>query len=332
MPPTIYQRLSDVVVEVVISVALTIGLPFVATAGEFPDRPITFVVPLPPGGSVDAVARELGQRLQTDWNRPVVVDNKPGASNIIGAGFVARAPKDGYTILLGVSGLTTLPSLFHHLPFDVQQDFAPVAPVAKMPFLLLVPTSNPANSVKDLIALAKAKPGQLNYGSYGNGTAPHLSMVKFATAAGIDVVHVPYKGTAPALNDMIAGRLSMMISDIGPAVPFIKSGQLKALAITSAERSSLMPNLPTVAESGLPGYEASGWFGVFVPAGTPDDIIAKYNSAIGKIMSDEGMKRRMAEFGLEAVSGTPAQLAEKVRGDIARNADLINRTGIRSND
>jgi tripartite-type tricarboxylate transporter receptor subunit TctC len=311
---------------------ILLGVTEVARAAEFPEKPIDFVVPLPPGGSVDTAAREVGDRLSKNWNQPVVILNKPGASNIIGAGFVARAPKDGYTILLGVSGLTTLPSLYRHVPFDIEKDLAPISLIAKMPFLLVVPSSNPANSVQDLIAMAKAKPGQLSFGSYGSGTASHLSVVKFAKAAGIELVHIPYKGTAPALTDLMSGRLSLMISDIGPSLPFIKTGQLKALAITSAQRSPLMPNLPTVAESGLAGYEASGWFAVFAPAQTPSAVIDKYNSELASILATPDMRNRFAEFGLEPMTSTPAQLEERVRTDIERNAELVKSSGIQPDD
>jgi tripartite-type tricarboxylate transporter receptor subunit TctC len=201
----------------------------VAHAQEFPDRPIQLVVPLPPGGSVDALGRELATQLSKQWKQSVVVDNKPGASNIIGAGFVARAPKDGYTALLGVSGLASLPTLYRKLPFDIERDFVPVSLVAQMPFVIVVPASSPAKSLPELVALAKGNPAKFTYGSYGNGTAPHLAAAKLASQAGIDLVHVPYKGSAPALTDLVAGRLSLMIMDIGPIMPYVKAGKLKAL-------------------------------------------------------------------------------------------------------
>ncbi|MGD9943204.1 MAG: Bug family tripartite tricarboxylate transporter substrate binding protein [Burkholderiaceae bacterium] len=304
----------------------------VAHAQGFPDKPVQFVVPLPPGGSVDALARELAAQLAKRWGQSVVVDNKPGASNIIGAGFVARAPKDGYTALLGVSGLTSLPYLYQKLPFDIEKDFAPVALVARMPFVVVVPQSSPANSLAEFIALAKANPATLSYGSYGNGTAAHLAAAKLANQAGIDLIHVPYKGSAPALTDLVAGRISLMIMDIGPTMPYVKSGRLKALAVTSLQQTPLVPELPTVSDSGLRGYEAGGWFGVFLPGGTPTAIVNRYNSELAAILEAPETRKRIFELGLETATSSPAQLAERMKNDSASTGALIRKLGIRPND
>jgi tripartite-type tricarboxylate transporter receptor subunit TctC len=304
----------------------------VAHAQEFPDRPIQLVVPLPPGGSVDALGRELATQLTKQWKQSVVVDNKPGASNIIGAGFVARAPKDGYTALLGVSGLASLPNLYRKLPFDIERDFVPVSLVAQMPFVIVVPASSPANSLPEFIALAKASPAKLTYGSYGNGTAPHLAAAKLASQAGIDLVHVPYKGSAPALTDLVAGRLSMMIMDIGPIVPYVKAGKLKALAVTSLEHTPLLPELPTVSESGLRGYEAGGWFGIFLPSGTPTAVVDKYHRELEAVLATPEVKRYIFDLGLQAATSSPAQLAERLKTDTAATGILIKKLGIQPND
>jgi tripartite-type tricarboxylate transporter receptor subunit TctC len=304
----------------------------VAHAQEFPDRPIQLVVPLPPGGSVDALGRELATQLTKQWKQSVVVDNKPGASNIIGAGFVARAPKDGYTALLGVSGLASLPNLYRKLPFDIERDFVPVSLVAQMPFVIVVPASSPANSLPEFIALAKASPAKLTYGSYGNGTAPHLAAAKLASQAGIDLVHVPYKGSAPALTDLVAGRLSMMIMDIGPIVPYVKAGKLKALAVTSLEHTPLLPELATVSESGLRGYEAGGWFGIFLPSGTPTAVVDKYHRELEAVLATPEVKRYIFDLGLQAATSSPAQLAERLKTDTAATGILIKKLGIQPND
>lgn len=312
--------------------ALIGGVVGSAAAQAFPKAPIRLIVSLPPGGSVDAVARELGQKLSESLGQPVVIENKPGASNIIGASAAASAPPDGYTLYVGVSGLTTLPALHRNLPFDVEKSFAPVSLVARMPFMFAASATLPSRSVKEVIELAKAKPGQLNYGSYGNGTAPHLAMVRLAQMTGIDVAHVPYKGAAQALADLVGGQISVMIVDIGPAMPFVTSGKLRPLAVTTAQRTPLAPDLPTFAEAGVPGYESSGWFGVLAPAGTPREIIALYNAEIAKIMQLPDVRKRMAQFGMEIATSTPDEFAQLIGADIARNAELIKSAGIRPSD
>jgi tripartite-type tricarboxylate transporter receptor subunit TctC/G3E family GTPase len=315
-----------------IVLAAVLVAPSPTQAQGFPKGPIRFIVSLPPGGSVDTVARELGAKLSESFGQPVVIDNRPGGSNIIGAGVAASAAPDGQTIYMGVSGLTTLPSLHSKLPFDVEKDFTPVGMVARMPFVFVTPASLPAGSVREVIDLAKAKPGALNYGSYGNGTAPHLAMVRLARATGIDVTHVPYKGAAPALTDLVSGRISLMILDLGPAMPFLRSGKLKALAVSSARRTPLAPELPTIAEAGVSGYESSGWFGVLAPAGLPRDIVFRYNVEIGRIMQLQDVRSRMAAFGMEISTGSAEEFAHEIRADIARNSELIRAAAIRLND
>lgn len=303
-----------------------------AFAQSIPKGSIRFIVSLPPGGSVDNVAREIGQKLSESIGQPVVIENRPGASNIIGASMAASAPPDGQTIYMGVSGLTTLASLHRKLPFNLERDFAPVSLVARMPFVFVVPATLPAKSIKELIEFAKSRPGQLNYGSYGNGTAPHLSAIRLAQMAGIEMVHVPYKGSVQALTDLVAGQISLMIADIGPAMPLVQSGKLRALAVSTAQRTALAPTLLTMAEAGVPGYESSGWFGVLAPAALPRDIVSRYNTEISKIMQMAEVKSRMALLGMEISTSSPEEFAQLIKADIARNAELIKLSGIRMAD
>jgi tripartite-type tricarboxylate transporter receptor subunit TctC len=297
-------------------------------ADTYPSKPIRLIVPYPPGSGTDIVARLLGQKLTESWGQPIIVDNRPGAGAIIGTEAAAKAPADGYTLLMGdVGPLTINPALYAKLPYDPAKDFAPVSEVAFLPFLLVVHPSVKANSIQELVALAKAKPGELNYASVGNGSAVHLATELFKTEAGVDIVHVPYKGSAPALADLIGGQVSMMFVNVLSALPYVKSGQLRALAIATPRRSSALPDLPTVAEANLPGFVAGAWFGILVPAGTPPEVVDKLSAEIVRILHLPDIVERLAGQGAEAIGDTPEQFAGHIRQETAKWAKVVKASG-----
>ena len=299
-------------------------------AQGYPSRPIHFVVPFPAGGPTDVIARSIGQKLSDAVGQPVVIDNKPGAGGAIGSEFVARSAPDGYTILLGTSSTHSIgPALNPKTPYQVERDFAPVSLVATAPNILIVSPKLPVNNVRELVALAKAQPGKLNYASSGVGTIPHLSAALFARMAGIDIVHVPYKGVTLALPDIINGQIAIMFDSIVGVLPRVKAGQEKAIAVTSLKRSPLAPNLPTVAESGLPGYESDSYFGVFAPAGTPQDVIAKLSRDLAQVLQRSDLREQLAMQGAEAVGGDPARLAAVVHAQTAKWEKVIKDAGIK---
>ncbi|MBI4189060.1 MAG: tripartite tricarboxylate transporter substrate binding protein [Betaproteobacteria bacterium] len=300
-------------------------------AQSYPSKPIRFIVPFVPGGGTDLVARTIGQKLNQTWDQQVVIDNRPGASGIIGTVLAAKAAPDGYTILLGFVGTISInPSLFSKLPYDPMKDFAPVTLATSQPLVLAVHTSVPAKSVKELIALAKSKPGQLTFASGGTGTDTHLSGEMFKTMAGIDIVHVPYKGIGLAVIDILGGHVAIIISSPPGVISHVKAGKLRALAVTSATRLRAMPDLPTIAESGLPGYDVSGWFGVLAPAGTPKDIVTKLNTEIVKILHLPDVREQLATLGLEITTSTPEQFAAYITAEIAKWAKVIKASGARA--
>jgi tripartite-type tricarboxylate transporter receptor subunit TctC len=297
-------------------------------AQGYPAHPVKFVVPYPAGGAADILARVVGQKLSERLGQPVVIDNRPGAGTAIGSELVAKAPADGYTILMGtVSSHAINPALNTHVGYDPIKDFAPISPVASLPFILDVHPAVPANSVAELIALAKAHPGKLNFASAGNGTSNHLAGELFKSMAGIDIVHVPYRGSAPALSDVIAGQVTMMFDLTITSLPQIQAKQVKALAITTPKRSALAPDLPTVAESGLPGYAVDAWFGVFAPAGTPMPIVDRLNADTVAAMSLPDVRERLAGQGAEPLTSTPAAFADFVRSEAAKWQKVIRESG-----
>jgi len=302
-----------------------------ATQETYPSKPIRMVCPFPPGGTTDLVARLVALKLTEAWGQQVVVDNRPGAGGIIGTEMVAKAPSDGYTILLGsITTHAVNPALYKKLDFDPIKDFAPVSLVVSSPQLLAVHPAVPAKSVKELIALAKAKPGQLNYGSAGTGTSPHLTFELFKRMASIDVVHVPYKGTGPAITDLVGGQVQMMITGIVALMPHVKSGKLRALAVTSAKRVSALSDVPTVAESGVPGFDVSSWFGVFLPAHTPRTILTKMNGEIRLILEQPSVRQRLIDQGADPASNTPEEFAAYVKAEMARWGEVVRSTGARA--
>jgi tripartite-type tricarboxylate transporter receptor subunit TctC len=296
----------------------------------YPTRPIRIVDAFPPGGPSDIVGRSISPRLSEALGQPVVIDNRGGAAGVVGCDLVAKAAPDGYTLLLGPSGaLTIQPSLSAKLPYDPQRDFEPVTQLTSGPQVIAVNPGVAAKSVADLIALAKAKPGQLNYASGGTGTANHLAAEVFKLAAGVDIVHVPYKGTGPALASVLAGETQMIVSSLLPALPHLKSGKLRALAVTSASRSSAVPDVPTAAESGLPKFETSSWHGILAPAKTPRAIIARLHDDFVKVLSLPDVRERLMAQGLNVVGSTPQAFAAYMRSETVKYARVIKQVGIK---
>ena len=301
-----------------------------ATAGaqSYPGKSIRFVVPFPPGGPADILSRTIGQNLAESWGQQVVIDNRAGAGGNIGAEIVAKAPPDGYTLLMGFVGTHAInSSLYRTMLYDPVKDFEPVALVAMVTIILVVHPSIPVKSVKELIALAKAKPGELSFGSPGNGTPQHLAGELFDTMTGVKMVHVPYKGAVPALTDLLGGRLSMIFSSMPPALPHVQTGKLRALGVTSATRSPAAPDVPTIAQSGLKGYEVINWYGVLVPAKTSKEIVGKLNGEVVRIMNLPAVKERLAAQGAETFTSTPEKFAETIRTETEKWAKVVKFSG-----
>jgi tripartite-type tricarboxylate transporter receptor subunit TctC len=301
-----------------------------ALAQAYPNRSIRLVVPFAAGaGVLDIMARLVGQHLAPSLGQQVVIDNRPGAGGIVGAEVVAKAEPDGYTLLMGNTALVVSPYLYAKLPFEPLADFVPVTLVNSAPLLLVVHPSVPVQSVSELIAYAKARPGQLNYGSGGVGSTPYLATELLKSMAGIDAVHVPYKGGAPALADLVAGQLTFMIENVPGTMPLVKSGKLRALAITSARRSPLAPDLATMAEAGVPGYEMVGWNGVFVAKGTPTEIVSRLNADLTKLLRLPDVKEQMAALGAEPGGDSDPAFGAFVKAESARWGAIIKERGIR---
>lgn len=296
-------------------------------AEAYPTKPIRLIVPFAAGGGVDICARIVGQKMSESLGQSVIVENRPGGGTIVGADYVARSAPDGYTFLVTTNGHTILPSLFK-LPFDPINDFEPVSMVVSFPYVLVVNPSVPAKSLPELIELAKEKPGSMNYGSAGVGTGPQLAMELLKTEAGINVVHVPYKGNGPVTAAVLAGEIQMMLDTMVGPLPSIRAGKLRALAITSAVRSPLLPDVPTFSEAGTPGYIFEGWNGIFAPAKTPKVIIGRVSEEIAKALAAPDVKQRFAELGYLASSDTPQHFSTVVSKQIEKNAKIIKDAGI----
>jgi tripartite-type tricarboxylate transporter receptor subunit TctC len=309
---------------------LTAVLTAPAFAAGYPDHPIRMVIPFAPGGGTDVLGRIIAQRLQEEWKQPVVVENQPGASGGIGTKAAVRAEPDGYTLLMASTGalMAASASLSPDGAFDVTKYFTPITLVAAPPYLVVINPSVQANSIADLIKLAKAKPGAMTFGSSGVGAASHLSGALFEKEAGLKLLHVPYKGTGPAVTDLLGGRIDMMFSPSTTVQAMVEAGKLKALAVTSAKRSQLFPKIPTVAEDGLPGYESVGWFGLLVPAHTPQNIVDKINKAVVAIMGEQDVKDRMAALGAEPEPQTPEEFARYINADVAKWTALVKEQHI----
>ncbi|MEF7612953.1 tripartite tricarboxylate transporter substrate binding protein [Aquincola sp. MAHUQ-54] len=298
--------------------------------GTYPAKPVRWVVPFPPAGAMDVIARTLGEQMGRQLGQTFVIENRPGAGGNIGSQDVARSPADGYTMMIVANGMAVNRYLYTRLAYDPVKDFAPVSLVAVVPNVLVVPAAHPARTVADVIRLAKAEPGRFTYASAGNGTSIHLAGELFASMARLDVLHVPYKGSGPAVTDLIGGQVDMMFDSITSARPHIESGRLRALGVTTAARSSALPDVPTIAEAGLPGYELSPWFAVYVPAGTPAPVIDKLNGALLAAMRLPEVKARFAAIGAEAVGGSPKQLAAHLEAEMAKWGRIIAERGIRA--
>jgi len=298
------------------------------SAQTYPTAPVKLIVPFPPGGSVDMVARMVGKRLSETLGQPVLVDNRAGASGNIGAETAARSPADGYTLFVTSSGvLAANMHLYKKIPFDPFKDFAPVIRLVNQPNILMVHPSVPATSVKEFIALAKSRPGKVTVGSAGIGTGQDIAAQQFTMMTGASLLHVPYKGGAPALSDLLGGQIDGMFETAPTALPYVKQGKLRALAITSAKRSSLLPDVPTVSEAGVPGYESVTWIGLVAPAGTPKPIIDRLNAELQKALNGD-MGRQLAEVSLDPIGGTPKEMADAIRQDSASYAQIIKAANI----
>ena len=312
---------------------LLAGASAAAQAAEpaYPVKPIRMISPYAAGGGSDTLARILGQKLFEAWGQPVVVDNRPGSGGIIGAETVARATPDGYTLFVTPSAVLTInPHIYSKLRYDTFRDFAPITMASNSPYFLVVHPKIPAASIKELIAYAKANPGKMNYSSSGNGSSTHLAGVLFNNMAGIEIVHIPYKGAAPAIVDLLAGNIQMRFSSVVPVLPHVRSGRLRGIAISSARRYGPLPDIPTISESGLPGYVVESFYAVVAPAGTPPAIIAKINAEIVRNLKSQEIAVHMANDGAEAIGSSPAELAKALREDHARWAKPVKDSGARA--
>ncbi|MBL0123249.1 MAG: tripartite tricarboxylate transporter substrate binding protein [Betaproteobacteria bacterium] len=299
-------------------------------AGSYPNKSIKIVVPFPPGGATDILARAIGFELQKAWGQTVVIENKPGAGGNTGADLVAKSPADGYTLIMATVGTHAINmSLYAKMPYDAVKDFEPVVLVAGVPNLLVVHPSVNAKTVRELTALAKSQPGKLNVASSGNGTSIHLSAELYKQMAGVDILHVPYKGSAPAVADLLGGQVQMMFDNMPVSLPHVKAGKLRALAVTSMTRSAALPDVPTMDEEGLKGFDATSWFGLLAPAGTPKDIVAKLNAASVKALASAEMRERLAAQGAEPMGNTPDQFAAFIKAEIDKWAKIVKASGAR---
>ncbi len=300
------------------------------SAQNYPSKPIRYIVPFPPGGGTDIVARALAPRLLEASGITLIVDNRGGGGTVVGAEMAARSPADGYTVFMGTNTSHAInPNLPTKLPYDAVRDFQPVTRLAMVPYMITVHPSLPARNVKELVALAKARPGQLNFASSGNGTPGHLAGLMLNEAAGIDMTHIPYKGSAPALTAMVSGETQLLVSSLTSTLPLVKAGRLRPIAMSSLKRSPLMPALPTVAEGGYPGFEAITWFGLFLPANTAAAITAKLNTEFVKVLNNAEFKAWLAEQGAEAAPTTPDEFAAFIKAEIARYAPLVKKSGMK---
>lgn len=308
--------------------ACTFAVP--AASQNYPDRPVKLVVPYPPGGSADILARLLEQRLGTQLGKSVVVENKPGAGTAIGADYVARSAPDGYTILLGTVSSQAMNPALTKVGYDPIKDFVAIAPVATIPFVLDLNPSVPAKTVKEFVAYAKAHPGEINYSSAGNGTSNHLAGALFNQTAGTNLVHVPYKGSAPALQDLVAGRVQAMFDLVTTSLPMISAGKVHAIAVTSAKRVPTLPDVPTIKEAGYPDYEVTAWFGLFAPAGTPEAIVARLHDETARALASPEFHAHLAKLGMEPMAGSQAEFATLVKSEAAKWSGVVKAAGIKT--
>lgn len=312
-----------------LAVAATAAIPAGAFAqAAYPNKTVTIVVPFAAGGTTDILARIIGQALTAELGQPVIVDNRAGAGGNIGGALAAKAPADGYTLFMGTVGTHAInASLYKKMPFDPIKDFAPLTRVANVPNLLVANPAQPYKSVKELIAYAKANPGKVNFGSSGNGSSIHLSGELFKSLAKVDMVHVPYKGSAPAVTDLLGNQIGIMFDNMPSAIQHVRSGKLVPIAVTTAKRSPELPNVPTIAEAGVPGYEATSWFGMFAPTGTPAPVLAKLNTALVKVLNQAEVKKKINEQGAETYSETPEQFAAFIKTESVKWGKVVQESG-----
>ena len=308
---------------------LLVCLPLAAAAqaSDFPNKAIRLVVPFPPGGATDAAARLVAVKMSEHWGQPVLVDNRAGAGGNVGSDLVAKAPADGYTLVMGVTGSHAInTSLYSKMPYDPVADFVAISQVAVVPNVLVVHPSVPAKNLAELVALAKKEPGKLNYASLGNGTAAHLGMEMLKSEAGVDITHVPYKGSAPAVSDLLGGQVQMMVDGLPSALPHIKAGKLRAIALTSLHRAPALPDLPTIAER-YPGFYADAWSGLFAPAGTPQPVVDKLSAEVQRILKLSDVREKLAALGAEPVGSTQAEFTAHVKREIDKWAKVVKTSG-----
>jgi tripartite-type tricarboxylate transporter receptor subunit TctC len=324
------KRHRAIVTAGVVLAALVLA-PVTLRAQSYPSKPIRLIIPFPPGGSTDILGRSLAQKLSEAWGQQVLVDNRGGAGGTIGADLAAKAPADGYTLLMGHIGtLAVNVSLYPKLSYDPIRDFAPVSMVALVPNVLVVHPALPVKNVTELIAYAKANPGKLNYSSGGNGSAAHLAVEYFKLQTKTEIVHVPYKGTGPSVTDLIAGQVSMTMTGAPAVMPHVQSGRIRALGVSSPQRIPALAQIPTVAESGVPGFDATQWYGVVAPVGTPKDIVARLNAEIRKIMQSKEMLERLNTEGAISAAGTPEQFDAYIKSEIARWGAVVKAAGMKA--
>ena len=308
--------------------ALATLTPSLAAAQAFPSKPVKLVIPFPPGGSLDNVGRLIAQKLSETWGQQVVIENKPGAGGNIGADAVAKSPPDGYTAVMGaLSTHAVNPSLYRTMPYDAAKDFAPISNVAITPNVLIVSVKSPIHTLPELIAYAKANPGKVNFGSGSNGSAGHLAGELFKIDTGTDVMHIPYKGGAPALQALLAGDTQFMFDNLANAMAQVKGGTVRPIAVTTAQRSKLAPDLPTMAEAGMPGFDISTWFGLLAPAGTPPEVIAKWNADVVKVLNSPEVREKMLAQGAEPSPTTPAEFAAFIAKERDKYAKIVKASG-----
>ena len=311
-----------------LSLALASLLAAPAMAQSYPNKPLVMVVPFPPGGPTDLVARVLAQKLSEQMGQSIVIDNKPGANGNIAAAAVSKAPADGYTLLYNTSSITLSPALYKSLTYDVQKHLAPIALTAVVPLALVVHPNLPVNNVREFIAYAKANPGRLSYGSAGNGNVTHLAAYQFVASQGIEATHVPYRGSAPADVDLVAGQIQFMTDTINSVMPFVKDKKLKLLAMTTSKRVSLFPEVPTLSETVMPGFEAGAWQGLMVPAGTPAAVVQRLNAEVNKALHSADVREKLAVQGAEPLGSTPEEYGAYIKRELGRWADVVKATGV----
>lgn len=308
-----------------------LGAAFGALAADaYPSKPIKWVVPFTPGGAMDTMARTLGEKMSQSMKQPIIIENRPGAGGVVGSSAVAKSEPDGYTMMIVSIGHAVNPSLYAKLAYDPVKDFEPVSLVGIVPNVLVVNPSVKANNVAELVDLAKQQPGKLTFASAGSGTTIHLAGELFASMANVDILHVPYKGSAPAVTDLMGRQVDMMFDSVSSAKPYIDAGRLKPLAVTTSKRSSVLPNVPTVAEAGIKGYELSGWYAVFVPAKTPQPVVNRINEELVKALRQPDVTARFAQIGAEPVGSSPAELGKYLKSETAKWSEIVKARNIKA--